>query len=194
MRLIVGLGNPGPRYFGNRHNVGFAIVERFASRHGIALHHAGFHGQWGRGAVGDREVALLKPMTFMNLSGRSVAQAVEGIEGIEPARDLLVVYDDLDLPWGRIRVRAKGGAGGHNGVADVIAALGMRDFARLRFGIGRPSQGESTVGYVLRSFSAAEREQLPASLTAATEAIEAFVQQGVEVAMNRANRAAPARD
>lgn len=191
MRLIVGLGNPGPRYFGNRHNVGFAIVERFASRHAIALHHAGFHGQWGRGEVGDRGVTLLKPMTFMNRSGRSVAQAVEGIE---PARDLLVVYDDLDLPWGRIRVRAKGGAGGHNGVADVIAALGTRDFARLRFGIGRPSQGESTVGYVLRSFSPAEREQLPASLAAAVEAIEAFVQQGVEAAMNRANRAAPRRD
>ncbi len=194
MRLIVGLGNPGPRYFGTRHNVGFALVERFARRHAIAVHTACYHGQLGKGTVAGEAVALLKPMTFMNLSGQSVAAAIADLPAVEPACDLLLVYDDLDLPSGRIRLRAKGGAGGHNGMADVIAALGTKDFPRLRFGIGRPPQGVSTVGHVLQRFAEAEARVLPECLDEAVEAIEAFVADGVESAMNRVRRGARPTD
>jgi PTH1 family peptidyl-tRNA hydrolase len=188
MKLIVGLGNPGPRYRASRHNIGFRVVEGFASRNAIALVESPFEGLFGRGAHAGVPVALLLPQTFMNASGRAVADVLAANPAIEPTRDLVVVYDDLDLPFARLRIRHAGGAGGHNGVANIIDAVGGRDFARIRFGIGRPPAGRDTIDYVLEEFSPAEDAILRES-DRAVEALETLVEHGVEVAMTGFNSA-----
>ena len=136
MKLVVGLGNPGRRYQATRHNVGFRIVERFAASRGIELGERRFEGRFGRGSVpvagaASLDVGVLEPQTWMNHSGRSVAEALGALPVDDPAQDLLVVLDDVDLPFGRLRVRPAGGAGGHRGLADVIEALGRSDLPRL---------------------------------------------------------------
>jgi len=193
MRLVVGLGNPGPRYEATRHNVGFRLVERFAARRGIVLDQLGYDGRLGLGRLpGDGgEVAVFEPLTFMNRSGGPVSQALAGLGVEAPSRDLLVVYDDVDLPFGRLRLRAGGGAGGHNGVADIVAALGSQAFARLRFGVGRPDGMLDTTDWVLAAFSSHEAAALPGRLAAGAEAIEVALLDGIESAMNRFNRAQP---
>lgn len=188
MKLLVGLGNPGPPYTGTRHNAGAAILERFARQRRLSVRELRFQGRFGRGAVADEDVALLLPETYMNRSGDAVTDAVRGLGIGDPASDLLVAFDDIDLPFARLRMRCTGGAGGHRGVADVIERLGVRDFARLRFGVGRPPPGVAAVDYVLSPFEPAERERLPAALDAATEALEWFVRFGVQIAMERTNR------
>ena len=192
MKLVVGLGNPGPEYADTRHNVGFRIVERLAERHGIALRRERrFHGLFGDGVVGSVATGLLEPQTFMNLSGRAVVAAVDALPLGDLASDLVVVYDDLDLPFGRLRVRPGGGAGGHNGLGDIQERLGRNDFARLRFGIGRPPPGEDPVEYVLAPFDAAQRAALDACLALAADAVEAMLAEGVATAMNRFNASRP---
>lgn len=189
MKLVVGLGNPGPRYEDTRHNVGVRIAERFAADCGFALSARRFAGRFGRGRLGALEVGVLAPGTFMNRSGSSVVEALEGLPA--EAGDLLLAFDDVDLPFGRLRLRPGGGAGGHRGLADVIAALGHGDFARLRFGVGRPAPPLDTVDWVLSPFSEAEAEALPARLAVAAEAVGVALVEGVGEAMNRFN-AAPA--
>ena len=187
MKLVVGLGNPGPDYERTRHNVGFRIVERVAARHRIALRRESrLHALFGAGRVAGVEAALLEPQTYMNLSGRAVRAALDA-HPIDPREDLLVVYDDLDLPFGRLRLRPSGGAGGHNGIADIAEQLGHDEFARLRFGIGRPPAGADPIGYVLAPFAPEEETQLPARLDAANDAIEWALAEGVARAMNRVN-------
>lgn len=187
----MGLGNPGPEYEHTRHNVGFRVVERFAARHRIALApDKRLHGRFGSGRFGGAALGVLEPLTWMNRSGGAVAAAV-GAHPLDPASDLLVVYDDLDLPFGRLRLRPSGGAGGHNGLSDVVAHLGRNDFARLRVGIGRPPAGTDVVDYVLAPFSETEAASLAGLLDAACDAIEAALREGVARAMNRIN-AAPA--
>lgn len=186
MKLIVGLGNPGPRYHATRHNIGFRVVADFAQRNAITLADSPFDGLFGRGTCEGEPVALLLPQTFMNASGRAVSSALAANPAILPARDLVVVYDDLDLPFARLRIRHAGGAGGHNGVADIIDAVGGRDFARLRFGIGRPLPKQSTVDFVLEIFSGEEEEQLRSS-DRAVAALVTLVRQGVEIAMSEFN-------
>jgi len=192
VKLIVGLGNPGRRYRGTRHNVGFRVVERFASRLGIPLEQSRFEGRFGRGRVQDVDVALLEPQTFMNGSGRAVAAALGYLPVHEVSADLLVVYDDADLPLGRLRLRARGGDGGHLGLRDVIASSGTRELPRLRFGIGRPHDCQDTVAYVLREFSNAESDVLAQALDRASAAVEAFVVEGIVPAMDRFNAPAEA--
>lgn len=195
MRLIVGLGNPGQQYANTRHNVGFRLLETLAARHEIALGEARFDGRLGRGRHPTAgEFALFEPLTFMNRSGSPVAQALTGLGIEDPAADLIVVYDDLDLPFGRLRIRPSGGAGGHNGVGDIIDALDSQDFARLRFGVGRPAGMLDTIEWVLAPFSAEECAALPARLGAGAEALEVALCDGVEAAMNRFNRAEPDTD
>lgn len=190
---MVGLGNPGPRYARTRHNVGFRIAERFAERHGIALEEVRFAGLFGEGRAFGDDVAVLEPGTFMNRSGASVAAAVEAL-GLDPATELVVAYDDLDLPFGRLRVRAQGGGGGHNGLADILAALGTRVLPRLRFGIGRPGDDPpDAVAWVLGEFGEAESAALGARLDAAVHAIDCIFREGITPAMNQTN-AAPAAD
>jgi PTH1 family peptidyl-tRNA hydrolase len=191
VKLIVGLGNPGPRHRGTRHNVGFRVVDRFASRAGIPLGQERFHGRFGRGRVGDLDVGLLEPQTFMNDSGKAVAAALSLLPVGEVSSDLLIVYDDVDLPLGRLRLRARGSDGGHLGLRDVIRCTGTQELPRLRFGIGRPPGFQDTVGYVLQKFSEPEREALAQATERACAAVEAFLAEGIASAMDRFNAPPP---
>ena len=192
MKLVVGLGNPGPRYAETRHNVGVRVLERFAREHGLALDARRFASRFGSGWLAQEgaplAVALLAPETFMNRSGEAVAEAVAELEVADVASDLLVVLDDVDLPFGRLRLRAAGGAGGHRGLGDVIERLARRDFARLRFGVGRPAPEQDTTEHVLEAFSAEEQAALPAHIDRAARAVAAALRSGVYAAMNEFNR------
>ncbi len=195
MKLVVGLGNPGPEYADTRHNAGFRVVDELARRHGIALaRERRVLGWFGRGRVGGVETGLLEPHTFMNLSGKAVLAAATEYPLGDLASDLVVVYDDLDLPFGRLRIRPGGGAGGQKGLADIQDRLGRSDFPRLRFGIGRPPPGEDPVEYVLAPFDAEQQPGLAEVLARAADAIESILGDGVQLAMNRfnASRAEPA--
>jgi PTH1 family peptidyl-tRNA hydrolase len=185
MKLIVGLGNPGRDFARHRHNVGFRCVNAFARRHRLAFSRSQCRARIARGVVAGEEVVLARPQTFMNLSGVAVAALVKALR-ISP-RDLLVVYDDLDLLLGTVRVRPGGSAGGHHGMESIISALGSQDFPRLRVGIGRPSGGD-VVSYVLDDFSPDEDKEVEKAVAAAVEAMECYLAEGLEEAMNRFNR------
>lgn len=184
MKLIVGLGNPGPRYTRSRHNAGFQCVERIANEYGMGAGTVMFKAYLARGLMDGERVVLARPLTFMNLSGLAVRPLVRWYH--LPLTDLLVVYDDLDLPLGQIRLREKGGAGGHKGMRSIIEALGSQQFARLRIGIGRPLRGEPQE-YVLRDFTSAQAAVLDGTCERAVSAVASFVAEGISVAMNNAN-------
>jgi PTH1 family peptidyl-tRNA hydrolase len=193
VKLVVGLGNPGPRYRATRHNAGFRIVERWCRRSRLALDEERFGGRYGAGLAalpGGRrvEVAVLEPQGFMNVSGAAVAAAWRGLALADPAEELLVVLDDVDLPFGKLRLRAAGGAGGHRGLADVIERLGTGGFPRLRFGVGRPAGEGDTAEWVLEPFSPQEDERLAERLERACDALDVALVDGIEAAMNRFNR------
>lgn len=192
-KLVVGLGNPGRRHARSRHNVGFRVAERLAARWGIALAEGDFEGRFGRGVLhcadaGALDVAVLEPHTWMNLSGDAVAEAVATLRVDAPSRDLLIVSDDVDLPFGRMRLRPGGGAGGQRGLAHVIERLGTKQLPRLRFGVGRPPAGMPTADYVLQPFSEAEERALPAWIERAADAVERALCDGVAAAMDAFNR------
>ncbi|MCA9539626.1 MAG: aminoacyl-tRNA hydrolase [Myxococcales bacterium] len=182
--LVVGLGNPEPRYAKNRHNVGFMVVDQLAADERIDLGRSKFNAAYGAGTVEQNPVVLLEPRTFMNLSGRAVAPAARFF-GVEPNR-IVVVHDELDLPFGRLRLKVGGGHAGHNGLRSIIADLGSREFLRLRVGIGRPVHGAAS-DYVLADFSAEERPWLPDLLERAVGALRAVLREGVDKAMNAIN-------
>ena len=184
MKLLVGLGNPGDKYAGTRHNVGFMVAERVAERHQIALKKKGYQGIYGVGRAAGEETTILLPQIFMNRSGASVNAAYKSL-GVTPG-DLIVIYDDLDLPLGRIRVRPEGGHGGHNGMRDIIAIAGFKDFIRLKVGIGRPERGDVT-SHVLGRFATDEKKLLPQVLDLAADAVETILTDGALVAMNEFN-------
>ena len=181
--IVVGLGNPGPKYANTRHNAGYLCIDELASRHGVALNDKRKAALLGEGRVGGRRVALVKPRTFMNLSGEAVRYALDRYRVRADA--VLVVLDDLDLPLGKIRLRERGGSGGHNGLNSINAALGTSDYARLRVGIGRPD-GE-TVGYVLGAFTPEERTAARDAIGRAAAAAEAWIAHGVGYAMDHFN-------
>ena len=187
MRLLVGLGNPGPDYAGTRHNVGFRVLDALASRHRIEIQSEAFAGRFGRGTIAGCSVALLEPQTYMNRSGSAVAAALSAMPDLDISRDLILIYDDLDLSFGRLLLRGQGGAGGHRGVADVIDALASHGFARLRFGIGRPPETRLTIEYVLERFPPADEILLTARIDAAVQALETFIADGIEAAMSGFN-------
>ncbi len=184
MKLIVGLGNPGPRYTGNRHNVGYQCIERLARRHDMTVGKIMFKAYVSRGQIGDHTVVLARPLTFMNLSGLAVRPVLRWYH--LHIQDLLVIYDDLDLPLGVIRLRQKGGPGGHKGMRSIIEVLGSQDFPRLRIGIGRPTRGEPQ-DYVLSDFAPAELAVMEGAYDLAVEAVERFVAEGIVPAMNEFN-------
>ena len=184
-RLLVGLGNPGPDYVGTRHNAGFLAVDRVAVETGIALDAEAAQSVVGEGLWRGEGLALAKPLTFMNRSGAAYAALLRRY-GLEPA-DALLVYDDLALPLGQVRLRGKGSAGGHNGVRSVIEALGTSEFPRLRIGVGDSFPPGGQVDYVLAPFDAAEREAADAALALAAEAALAFARDGLTAAMNQFN-------
>jgi peptidyl-tRNA hydrolase, PTH1 family len=184
--LVVGLGNPGPEYAGTRHNVGFMVVELLSQRHRIPIKVSQSGARVGEGMIAGEPVALVKPLTFMNLSGRAVAPLMN--RHSLPPGDLIVVYDDADLPVGRIRLRVRGSAGGHGGLKSIIASLGSSDFPRVRIGIGR-SAGGDLIDHVLSRFAAGEREMVERAVERAADAVEHVLTQGIEPAMNRFNAA-----
>jgi PTH1 family peptidyl-tRNA hydrolase len=185
LKLIVGLGNPGAKYAGTRHNVGFRVAEQLAAGAGIALKKAGYQGFYGVGRVAGVEATILLPQTFMNLSGASVGSACKSL-GIVPG-DLIVIHDDIDLPFGALRIRAGGGHGGHNGIRSIREVLGHGDFVRVKIGVGRPTAGGDVAGYVLSPFPPAERQSLGRVLDEAAAAVTAILSRGVPQAMNEFN-------
>ncbi len=183
-RLIVGLGNPGAKYERTRHNAGFMVLDALAERLGVAIGRKAFGGRVAETTLGDRKLVLLKPQQFMNRSGHVTATAA-GYYKIPP-RDVMVVLDDLALPVGQIRLRAKGSAGGHNGLKDMIARLGTDAFARLRVGIDDAAQRD-TVDYVLSRFDSDQQAAVEQAAARAVEALLCWAQDGIEAAMNRYN-------
>ena len=191
MKLVVGLGNPGRGYAGNRHNLGFMCLAHFARTQAVALDKKQGKARTGTGRIGGETVVLARPQTFMNLSGESVSLLMQKFR--VDFGDLLVVHDDLDLPLGRIRLRRGGGSGGHKGIESIIACLGSRDFPRLRVGIGRPnetgfgSSEEDVISYVLADFTPEEEKEIDKVIPRVSEAILCFLTDGLAVAMNRFN-------
>ncbi len=183
--LIVGLGNPEPRYQRNRHNLGFRVVDGFGAKIGAEWARK-FDGELGQGVVSGTKVLLLKPQTFMNRSGDSVAPVARFFK-VEPAQ-IWVVHDELDLELGRIQLKQGGGNGGHNGLRSIEAALGSKDFGRLRLGIGRPPMNRDAAGYVLSDFESSEEEAVEAEVQAALAALSAVVTEGMQKAMTQHNR------
>jgi PTH1 family peptidyl-tRNA hydrolase len=183
--LIVGLGNPGARYAGNRHNVGFQVVDSLAATAGLRFDERRERALLARGTVEEVRVALVKPQTYMNLSG----PAVRGVAHFYrvPVERILVVYDDLDLPVGVLRLREQGGAGGHRGVTSLIEALGSQAFPRVRIGIGRPVGALPPEAYVLQDYDADQRPVMEAAIDRAVAAIRTALRDGFAAAMNRFN-------
>jgi len=181
MFLIAGLGNPGPEYRATRHNVGFRVVELLAERHG-AVWRASARARLARARVMTEDTVFVEPWTFMNRSGEAVAPLIAALQ----PRAMAVVFDDLDLPVGRLRVRAGGGAGGHRGVESLIEHCGA-DFARVRVGIGRPATEANTVDFVLGEFAGDEVDVVNAAIDGAADAVECVLSHGVEEAMSRWN-------
>ena len=192
MKLICGLGNPGREYERHRHNVGFMAVETLLPRARAELHQGKFQARMGQGTLGGEKVLFLEPQTFMNLSGRSVAEAARFYK--VAVEDVLLIHDELDLDFGRLQLKAGGGSGGHNGLRSTVASLGEDGFIRLRFGIGKP-QGpnakERVAGYVLSNFDDGERRRLDELLALAADAAETWVRDGLSTAMNRYNKRTP---
>lgn len=186
VRLVVGLGNPGEKYRHTRHNIGFMVVDRLAGSLGVPVTGKRCFSLVGEGLLGERKLVLAKPQTYMNLSGRAVSALVAYYR--VRAAELLVICDDLDLPFGRIRLRAKGGSGGHRGLESIGAALGSNDYARLRVGIGK--EGDATE-FVLGRFPAAEQLLLAEILDTAAAAAETACRDGLAQAMNRFNNWRP---
>lgn len=185
-RLIVGLGNPGEAYRLTRHNIGFMVVDRLAHRHRILLQKRRFGAVFGLGRVDGRSVILAKPMTFMNMSGAAV-QNLAHFFNLD-TQDLLVIHDDIDLVFGKIRIKQKGGDGGHNGLKSLIAAFDSGVFARVRIGIGRPDAKQEVKGYVLSRFDSRQEAVLDEVITIAQDAVETIVLKGLTEGMNRFSR------
>jgi len=196
LRLVVGLGNPGAKYAGTRHNVGFMVLERLAAAASVSFRsQAKLHGLMAELGQGDQRLRLLMPQTYMNESGRSIRSALDWF-GLQPAQ-LLVVVDDMDLPLGKLRLRASGSAGGHNGLRSTISHLGTQDFPRLRIGIGAPGlnpveRKQRTVGHVLGRFEPAEQPLLESVLAEVEAGIGLIQRLGLERAGNRLNSFQPA--
>ena len=186
MYLIAGLGNPGEEYAKHRHNVGFQSVSYLADRHGLSFTEKQSKARLATGTFAGQRVVLAKPFTFMNASGQAVAALARWYK-IDVKRELLVIYDDLDLPFGTLRLRANGSAGGQNGMKSIIEQLGTQEFARLRVGIGRPPEGWDPRDYVLGNWNREQAEQLPELYARIADATELFIREGIIAAMNRFN-------
>jgi PTH1 family peptidyl-tRNA hydrolase len=192
MKLIIGLGNPGRDYVNNRHNVGFKCVDLFAREHGISLTQRGARSKLGTGEVANTRIVVAKPQTFMNLSGEAVSALVRRYR-ISP-QDILVIYDDLDLPLGKIRIREKGSSGGHNGLKSIISRLGSQDFPRIRVGIASAEDRNSistlkvdAIEHVLSDFTDAEKTVMREVYPRVAAAIEFILTEGIAAAMNKFN-------
>jgi PTH1 family peptidyl-tRNA hydrolase len=185
LKWFVGLGNPGLQYEATRHNIGFLALDRFAAKHSISISQSKCKGLIGEGHVNGTKVVLIKPMTYMNLSGESIRAYMDFYKA--SMEDMTIVYDDLDTVFGQIRLRYQGGAGGHNGIKSAIQHLGTQSFNRIRMGISRPKPGFNIADYVLSRFTKEEWEQLPAVLDRTVEGMEHLLSNPFENTMAKFN-------
>lgn len=185
MKIIVGLGNPGDRYRNTRHNVGFRCIDLLARRWEVNLKERRAKAVLGRGRFGEREVVLAKPRTFMNNSGEAVSYLIARF-GVKP-KDIVVIYDEMDLPVGKIRIRPGGSPAGHNGIRSIIGELRTQEFPRVRVGIGQPGMQGGQVSHVLNRFSEEEETEISRVVNAVAEAVDCLLEENITVAMNRFN-------
>lgn len=185
MRVIIGLGNPGMKYAGTRHNIGFDTVTALADKYNIKINNKKFNGLIGDGFIGGEKVLLVQPQTYMNLSGECVGQIADFFK-IEP-ENLIVICDDINLDTGRLRIRAKGSAGGHNGLKNIIAHLGTEAFPRIRVGVGEKTEGWDLADYVLARFSKDDEPVIREAIKNAVGAVETWISDDIGTAMNRFN-------
>lgn len=187
MLAIVGLGNPDDKYQGTRHNVGFDVIDLLAEKYNIAVDTKKHRAYIGKGIIGGQKVILAKPQTYMNLSGESVRSLVEYYK-VDPETELLIIFDDISLDVGQLRIRKKGSAGGHNGIKNIIANLGTSVFQRIKVGVGEKPKGYDLADYVLGRFSKEERELIKEGFECAAEAVAMITAGEIDQAMNKYNR------
>lgn len=190
MYLIAGLGNPGKQYERTRHNMGFDTVDELVDRHRIPGSGIQHKAMYGKGMIAGEKVILAKPLTYMNLSGDSVREFINYYK-IDPETELIVIYDDIDLEPGQLRIRKKGSAGGHNGIKDIIRRLGTEKFIRIRVGVGAKPKDWDLADFVLGHFSDSDRKLVDEGIRDAAEAVELILSEGVDAAMNKYNRKKP---
>ncbi len=186
MYIIVGLGNPGRDYNGTRHNMGFEVIDTLIDRHQVSLAGRKFHSLYGTGRIGNNKVVLAKPLTYMNLSGTAVRELTDYYK-IDPANELIVISDDIDLEPGHIRIRKQGSAGGQNGLKDIIEKLGTQEFIRVRVGTGAKPRGRDLADWVLSRFGSEDRKKADEAVAKAAEAAAVIVEDGPDKAMNLFN-------
>lgn len=186
MFLIAGLGNPGRQYEKTRHNMGFDVIDEIIDRCRIPQGGIAHKAMYGKGMIAGEKVMLAKPLTYMNLSGDSIREFVNYYK-IDPETELIVIYDDIDLEPGQIRIRKKGSAGGHNGIKSIIGQLGTQNFYRIKVGVGAKPKGWDLADYVLGHFSSQERELVDEAVKKAADAVETILQSGIDAAMNQYN-------
>ncbi len=185
MKIIVGLGNPGAKYAGTRHNVGFSVIDEYAERHNIRMDTGKHKAIIGKGIIDGEKVILAMPQTFMNLSGESV-RAIMDFYKCTP-EDLIVVYDDIDLDVGKLRIRQKGSAGGHNGMKNIILHIGSQEFVRIRVGVGKKPDKMDLADYVLSRFGKDDLPEMRKSCSTACDALDVILADGAVTAMNKFN-------
>ena len=185
MYLIIGLGNPEKEYANTRHNMGFDTINKLANKNNIEVNNNKFKGLYGTGIIQGKKVILLKPQTYMNLSGESVKEIVKFYH-IKP-EEIIIIYDDIDTEKGNIRIRKKGGPGSHNGMKSVVENLNTTDFGRIRVGIGQPENKRDMINYVIGKVPEEEQKILQEGVNKATEAIEEILKNGIDIAMNKFN-------
>ena len=195
MYLIAGLGNPGTKYSGTRHNMGFDVVDLLIERHKIPQSGVKFNAMYGKGTINGHKVIVMKPLSYMNLSGGPIQQMAAFFK-IDPASRLIVIHDDIDLDPGVLRIRKQGSAGGHNGMKDIIQKLGSEQFCRVRVGVGAKPKDWDLADHVLSRFDAVDRKAVDEALDLAADAVEMIVTEGIDAAMNRYNKkkAAPEKE
>ncbi|MBN2794435.1 MAG: aminoacyl-tRNA hydrolase [Clostridia bacterium] len=186
MYIVVGLGNPGKKYDVTRHNIGFEVVEELARENQIKINKTKFKSLIGEGNIGSEKVVLMKPQTYMNLSGEAVMKAMEFYK--VPIEHLIVIYDDIDVEFAKIRIRKKGSGGSHNGMRNIIYLLKDDQFPRVRMGVGRPYPNQPLADFVLQRFSKSEQEEMMPVVRDSVKAIETIIREDVDLAMNRFNK------
>lgn len=187
MKAIVGLGNPGPKYAATRHNVGFWVIDKLAARLNLTVTKSKFLSLVGEGNAYQQSILLVKPLTFMNISGDAVREVVQFYK-LDPTSDLIVVYDDMDFNPGQLKLRQKGSPGGHNGIKSIVSSLGTESFCRIRLGIGRPPIGKDIISHVLGTFSLDDRIRLEKVVDVSTDAILHSMEYDFEHAMSQYNQ------
>ncbi len=185
MYLIVGLGNPEPEYSKTRHNMGFDVINKLSKKYNIDIDKKGFNAQYGTGIIEEKKVILVKPQTYMNLSGDAISEIMQFYK-INP-NDIIIIYDDIDTKIGNIRIRKKGSAGGHNGIKSIISKINTEEFPRVRIGTGIPDDKSKMIDYVINKVSDKEYEELEVGIQKAEEAIYEILKNGIDVAMNKFN-------